>query len=581
MHNTDLILTISAGLVFALIFALITTRLGLSPIVGYLLAGVAVSPHTPGFVADEALAAQLAEIGVILLMFGVGLHFHVKDLVRVGKVALIGAVVQSTVATALCTGVAMLFGWSLAAGLVLGMAVSVASTVVLLRVLMDAGMLETRHGRIAVGWLIVEDIFTVLVLVLLPAAVSASHGGGAWDVVGAFGIAVLKLVAMAVLILVGGAKLIPWLLRGVARLRSRELFTLSILALALGIATGSYLLFGASMALGAFLAGMVVGQSEVHHQAAADALPMRDAFAVLFFVSVGMLFDPVFVYQNPLLVLAILGVVLIGKPLAAFVIVLAMRYPVRTALTAGLGLAQIGEFSFILGELGYSLQVIPSQARSVLVACALITITLNPLLFKRLNGMESLLRGKKRLWRVLNFRNLDELDAMSVRAPSIASPETVKAIVCGYGPVGRTLTRILVDFGVKPTVIDLNVDTVKALNQSGLTAVYGDSARREILEAAGVKDAAYLLICLPEGSSRAELIKMAKELNPALKVLVRARYIAEREALDKTKPSAVAYEEIEVAVALADMLLREIGQSGELLDREADKIRAELAPAKI
>jgi CPA2 family monovalent cation:H+ antiporter-2 len=346
MHEIGLILTLSAGLVAALFFGFLTERLRLSPILGYLLAGIAVGPHTPGFTADAAITAQLAEVGVILLMFGVGLHFRLKDLVAVRRVAVPGAVGQSLVATLLAAGVAHWFGWGLGAGLALGIGLSVASTVVLMRVLADGGLLDSVHGHVAVGWLVVEDIFTVVILVLLPAsaAVFGGGGGGLGDLAAALGLALLKVSLLSVVMLLAGARAIPWMLVAVARTRSRELFTLAILAVALAIATVASRVFGVSMALGAFLAGMVVGQSKVSHQAAADALPMRDAFAVLFFVSVGMLFDPGFLLEEPGLVAATLVIVLVAKPLVALLLVELMGYSVRTGLVVAVGLAQIGEF---------------------------------------------------------------------------------------------------------------------------------------------------------------------------------------------------------------------------------------------
>lgn len=395
MHDLPLISTIAAAFTAAWVLGLITQKLKLSPIVGYLLAGVVIGPHTPGFVGDVQLAHQLAEIGVILLMFGVGLHFHLHDLLAVRNVAIPGAIGQSLVATLLALGVAAAFGWPVKTGLVLGMAMSVASTVVLMRVLMDNRMLDTVHGHVAVGWLIVEDIFTVIVLVLIPTlgvapGAAASPAGG--SIAGTILIALLKLAAMTFLILWGGARIIPWIMVQVTRLRSRELFTLTVLVMAIAVAAGSAYLFGASMALGAFLAGMVVGQSSISKQAAADALPLRDAFAVLFFTSVGMLFDPMFIVREPWLTLACLGVVLIGKPLAALIIVAIIGYPARTALTVAIGLAQVGEFSFILSDLARKHSLLGDAGHNVLVACALISITLNPLLFRSLRRHEAALK---------------------------------------------------------------------------------------------------------------------------------------------------------------------------------------------
>jgi monovalent cation:H+ antiporter-2, CPA2 family len=574
-HDISLILTIAGGLAAALVMGLITHRLGLSPILGYLLAGFAVGPHSPGFVASEKLAPQLAEIGVILLMFGVGMHFQLKDLLAVRKVAVPGAIVQSLVATALGALVATQFGWPLGAGVVLGLAVSVASTVVLLRVLMDNNALNTRAGHVAVGWLVVEDIFTVLVLVLLPAVVLSLSGGAESEgFIKPLAVALLKLAVLSVMVLVGGSKVVPWLFGLVARTRSRELFTLTVLVMAIGIAAGSYVAFGASMALGAFLAGMVVSQSDVHHQAAADALPLRDAFAVLFFVSVGMLFDPRFLIQEPLLVLSVLAIILVGKPLAALLIVLALGQSVRMALTVSVALAQIGEFSFILGEVARGLKVLPEAGVSVLVVGAMISITLNPVLFRLVPRAERALQARPRLWRFLNRHNKEMQDIPAPIMESGRSPDQVRAVVVGHGPVGRTLTRILRDFGIRPVIIEMNVETVRELTREGFRAIYGDASRREILEAARIHDSKYLLVTLPDLAGRVAVIATARMLNPNLRILSRAHYVGERTMLEESGTDEAAYEEAEVGMALAELLLKEVGATPETVAERVEHIRA-------
>jgi CPA2 family monovalent cation:H+ antiporter-2 len=488
MHNFDLIFTLTVGFSAALLLGYVTQRLGLSPILGYLLAGIAAGPHTPGPVADARLAGQLAEVGVVLLMFGVGLHFHLKDLLAVKGIAIPGALGQSLVATLLGAVLAWVAGWTLGAGLVLGIAIAVASTVVLMRVLVDHKMLDTPHGHVAVGWLIVEDILTVLVLVLLPAIARSSGGsGGALSIAGSLGLALLRIGALVFAVLVIGARVIPWILTHVARTRSRELFTLAVLAMALLVATASAALFGASMALGAFLAGMVVGQSKVSEQAAADALPMRDAFAVLFFVSVGMLFDYHFLLEEPLLVLAVLGVILIAKPLTALLIVLGLGYSVRTALTVALGLAQIGEFSFILADLARQLKILPPAGHSLLVAGALLSISLNPLLFRLVGPAETWLRRRRRLWAWLSGRAERRGQGATQETVTRLKEDAPRAIVVGYGPVGQVVRRILETFGLHPVVIDLNVDTVNKLVAEGAPAVFGDAGKSDILRAAGVE----------------------------------------------------------------------------------------------
>lgn len=579
MHGASLILTVTFGLAFALFFGAITNRIGLSPIVGYLLAGIMVGPRTPGFVADASIASQLAEIGVILLMFGVGLEFHIKDLLRVRAVAIPGAVAQIAVATALCAGVTTLFDLPLSTGIVLGIAVSVASTVVLIRVLMDNGVLHTPQGHVAVGWLVVEDLFTVVVLVLLPALKGALEAGNPGAVVSSLGLTVVKIVALVLLVLVVGGRLVPGLMSYMARTRSRELFTLSVLVVALGVATGSAELFGVSMALGAFLAGMVVGQSDVSHQAASDALPMRDAFAVLFFVSVGMLFNPATILEQWGLVLAVLAVILIGKPLAAITIVLVLGYPIRTALTAAVALAQIGEFSFILGELARSLGFLTEAVSSVLVACSILSITVNPLLFRLIGPAERWLRAKPRLWRMVTARSRTDALSSLVGPDGEESPRA-RAVVVGYGPVGQTLTGILRDFRIDPVIVDLNVDTVKRLRGEGLRAVYGDASSKEILLAAGIERAEFLILTLPDEAARDSILATARALKPEVRAIVRARYIGERANLERAGVAAVAYEEAEVAAALAELLLELIGVDAAEIRASLGRVRSDLAVAR-
>ena len=562
-------------------FGFITQKLRLSPILGYLLAGIAIGPYTPGFVADVKLAGQFAEIGVILLMFGVGLHFSVKDLVAVRGIAVPGALGQSLIATLLGTALGTAFGWALGAGLVLGLALSVGSTVVLMRVLMDHKRLGTPEGHIAVGWLVVEDIFTVLVLVLLPALTHAftSGGGGAGTVLAALGIVLLKLSVLTVLMLVVGARLVPWLLVHVARTRSSELFTLCVLVVVLVIATGSSTIFGVSMALGAFLAGMAVGQSPVSHQAAANALPMRDAFAVLFFVSVGMLFDPRFLLVEPWLVLGALAIILIGKPLAALAIVVGLGYSARTALTVAVGLAQIGEFSFILAELARRLGVLPVEGHSVLVAAALLSITLNPMLFRLLEPAETWLKRRRRLWARLNRRAEARGESISreVVTEIRQAAERVNAIVIGYGPAGRTVTRILREFGIRPVVVDLNADTIATLRAEGQYAIYGDAAAEEILTSAGVEKARYLLITPPDILATMPVIVAARTLNANIRIMVRARFLSDRTLLEEVGATAACFDEAEAAVALAENLLRDVGAPQQRIDEESNKIREEFA----
>jgi CPA2 family monovalent cation:H+ antiporter-2 len=578
MHtNVDLLLTLTGALAAALVLGYVTQRLGLSPIVGYLLAGIVVGPSTPGFVADRHLAEQLAEVGVILLMFGVGLHFHLRELLAVRRIAVPGAVVQSLLATALGAVTGWAFGWGWSAGIVYGMALSVASTVVLVRVLADHNDLHTPTGHVAVGWLVVEDLFTVVVLVLLPALFGGREAGAAGLPL-ALLLTALKIgLLVAVTFLVGG-RLIPWLLGRVAATGSRELFTLTVLVVALGIAVGSARLFGVSMALGAFLAGMVVGRSDFSLRAATEALPMRDAFAVLFFVSTGMLFAPRSLLEAPGLAAATLGIVVLGKPLAALVIVLVFRYPVRVALAVAVALAQIGEFTFMLAALGRGLGVLPEPATNALVGAAIVSISINPLLYRLVDPAEAWLARRPRLSRWLGRRAAAPAPVPAgahSRRDDKAAPRH-RAVVVGYGPVGRTLSRLLRDNDIEPTVIDLGLEVVHRLRAEGLAAVYGDAGHRDTLEAAGVGRAASLFLTASSLRNAAEIIRIARELNPEIRVLARCSYLREQAALRKAGADEVISGEGEVALAMTESILREWGATPEQIDRERDRVRDDL-----
>jgi CPA2 family monovalent cation:H+ antiporter-2 len=567
VHNLDLILTLTAGLSAALLFGYATQRAGLSPIVGYLLAGTVVGPHTPGFVANVALAEQLAEIGVILLMFGVGLQFHVDELLAVRRVAVPGAVAQSAVAAALGAAVARTFGWDWAASVVFGIALAVASTVVLVRVLADNRQLHTETGHIAVGWLVVEDLFTVLVLVVLPTLFAGdSSASGVGRAVAVTALKVAGLVAFTILV---GNRLIPRLLDHVADTRSRELFTLTVLVLALGIAVGSALVFGVSMALGAFLAGLVVGRSDYSLRAASEALPMRDAFAVLFFVSVGMLLDPRYLVAAPGLIIATLLVVVIGKPLAALLVVTALRYPLKVGLAVAAALAQIGEFSFILGTLGRELGVLPDEAMNTIVAVAIISIVINPLLYR--------LAGRAERWTSRYMRGAPLPAQSGVEQGRATSPDPAhRAIVVGYGPTGRTVTRLLRDNGIEPTVIELNVETVRGLREQGIPAIYGDATRPDTLEAAGIATAGTLILTSAGMSQSEEVIRLAREMNPKVYVLARAAYLRGLESLRQAGADAVFSGEGEVALAFNEAILNRLGATPEQMDRERERAHDEL-----
>lgn len=574
LQNLDLIFTLTGGLSAALALGYLTHRLGLSPIVGYLLAGIAVGPQTPGFVANANLAAEMAEIGVILLMFGVGLHFHLKELLAVKHVAIPGAVGQSLLATVLAALVTWSFGWELSGGIVFGLAISVASTVVLIRVLADNRDLHTPAGHIAVGWLVVEDLFTVVALVLLPALFGSGQTGWA-HLPMTLGIAAVKMVALVLLIFLVGGRFVPWFLEKVALTRSRELFTLTVLVLALGIAVGSAMVFGVSMALGAFLAGMIVGKSDFSQRAAAEALPMRDAFAVLFFVSVGMLLEPKTLLANPGLVIATLAVVLIGKPLAAFVIVLVLRYPLRTALAVSAALAQIGEFSFILATLARDLKILGDSATHILVATAIISITVNPMLYRLVNPTERWLMSKPWLAKFFTRR----LDPAKVSETIIPEPQH-RAVVIGYGPVGRTVARLLRENNIQPCIIEMNLETVRQLRAEGLDAIYGDACHRDILVSAQVEKSDSLILSASSVQGSDEVVRLARELNPGIHVLARATYVRELHMLTQAGAETVFSGEGEVALALTEALLRDLGATPEQIDRERERVRKELSEKK-
>ena len=577
MHSYDLILTLAGGLSAALVLGYITQRLGLSPIVGYLLAGTLVGPHTPGFVADASLAEQLAEVGVILLMFGVGLQFHVEELLAVRRVAIPGAVAQSAVATAAGAVLARAFGWEWSAGLIFGMALAVASTVVLVRVLSDNNDLHTQAGHIAVGWLVVEDLFTVIALVLLPALFgTATSDTPLWATLG---LTALKVTALVVFTAVVGTRVIPRLLDYVADTRSRELFTLTVLVIALGIAVGSALLFSVSMALGAFLAGMVVGRSDYSLRAASDALPMRDAFAVLFFVSVGMLLDPAALMTSPGLVAGALAVVLIAKPVVALLFVWVMRYPFRAAITAAIALGQIGEFSFILASMGRSLGVLPDEATNVLVAASIASIVVNPVAYRAIRPMERWAMAKPRLWAWLNRPSVVPADLVPHGRATAADPAH-RAVVIGYGPTGRNVVRLLRENGVAPTVVELNMDAVRALREEGVDAIYGDATRAETLEAAGVGQAGTLILGSAGMANSTEVIRGALAIRPAIRVLARAAYLRDVPQLKAAGATSVYSGEGEVALAFIEDILDHLGATAEQIDRERARAHAELVGTK-
>lgn len=562
MHDIDLILTLTSALTAALVLGYLTQWLRLSPIVGYLLAGLVVGPATPGYAADAAVAGQLAEVGVVLLMFGVGLNFHIRELLDVRRVAVPGALVQSLVATALGAVAGHLLGWGWATGLVYGAAISVASTVVLVRVLADNADLHSRSGRIAVGWLVVEDLLTVAALVLLPALVGPDRAGPA-GIVTAVGVAAAKIATLVAAAFVIGGRLVPWLLERVAATRSRELFTLAILVVALGIAVVATEVFGVSMPLGAFLAGMIVGRSEFSLRAATEALPMRDAFAVLFFVSVGMLFDPFAILRQPGAIAATLAIVLVAKPLSALGIMGLLGLPARTALPVAAALAQIGEFSFLLSTLGEQVGVVGGAVRDCLVVAAIVSITLNPLLYRASERFVNRLARGGLLLSTADDAGDDE--------PASARP-LHRAVVIGYGPVGQTVTELLLDNDIVPTVIELNLDTVRRLRAFGVEAIYGDASRPEILAQAGIATADNLVLTSGSSAVDAEIVRHAKEINPRVHVLARSHSVRELPRLRRAGAGDVFSGEGEVALALTVRILERLGASGEQIDRERARV---------
>ncbi|MET0543639.1 MAG: cation:proton antiporter, partial [Variovorax sp.] len=523
-HSVSLINTIAAGLGLALILGFVAVKVRLPALVGYLLAGVIIGPFTPGFVADAGIAAQLAEIGVMLLMFGVGLHFSLDDLLAVRKIAVPGALVQIAVATLLGAGLATWWDWSIGAALVFGLALSVASTVVLLRALESLGILDSYTGRIAVGWLVVEDLAMVLVLVLLPPLATtlggnANGAGNADPIWQTLGLTLLQVGGFVALMLVVGRRFFPWLLWQVTRTGSRELFTLCVVAAAVGIAFASAALFGVSFALGAFFAGMVMRESEFAHRAAQESLPLRDAFAVLFFVSVGMLFDPSVLIERPLQVVAVVAVIVVGKSVAACALVLLLRYPLHTALTVSASLAQIGEFSFILAGLGLSLGLLPPEGQSLILAGALISIATNPLWFSAIAPMQKWLHAHSGIARELEARE-DPLAELPMGTDARYLSRQV--VLVGYGRVGRRIAAALAEHDIPFVVAEQNRELVEKLRADGKAAVWGDAADPAVLIQAHVARARVLVVATPDTLHVRRMIETALTLNPGIQTVVRS-----------------------------------------------------------
>jgi CPA2 family monovalent cation:H+ antiporter-2 len=554
-HQIPLITTIAAALGLALILGFVAARSRLPALVGYLVAGVLIGPFTPGFVADTKLASELAEIGVMLLMFGVGLHFSLGDLLAVKRIAIPGAIVQMLAASALGIGLALFWGWSLVAALVFGIALSVASTVVLLRALESLNLLETFSGRVAVGWLIVEDLAMVLVLVLLPPLAGAMSQSGPVDAEAVWrsvGLTLLQVGVFVALMLVVGRRFFPWVLWQVQKVGSRELFTLCVVAAAVGIAYGATMLFGVSFALGAFFAGMVLRESQFSHRAAEETLPLRDAFAVLFFVSVGMLFDPRILVDQPLRVLAVLGVIVLGKSIAAAVLVLLLRYPLHTALTVSASLAQIGEFSFILVGLGSTLGVMPQEAQSLVVAGALLSIALNPLVFRGMQPLQRWLLARSDLARRLAARDDPLAELPMTTDPRYLSHQVV---LVGHGRVGRKLAEALTAHRIPFVVAEQNRSIVEELRARGIPAVFGDAVQPEVLVQAHVARARMLVIATPDTLGVRQMAAHARLLNPQIEIAVRSHSEDEAERLEQEVTATVFVGENELAMAMTRHVL--------------------------
>ncbi|QLK60288.1 Kef family K(+) transporter [Enterobacteriaceae bacterium Kacie_13] len=545
-HSTPLITTIVGGLVLAFIFGMIANRLRISPLVGYIAAGVLAGPFTPGFVADTSLAPELAEIGVILLMFGVGLHFSLKDLLAVKAIAIPGAVAQIAVATLLGMGLSSLMGWDLATGLVFGLCLSTASTVVLLRALEERQLIESQRGQIAIGWLIVEDLVMVLTLVLLPAfsGMLESHHASPTELLIELAVTIGKVVAFMTLMMVVGRRVVPWILAKTASTGSRELFTLSVLALALGIAYGAVEFFDVSFALGAFFAGMVLNESELSQRAAHDTLPLRDAFAVLFFVSVGMLFDPMILVREPLTVIATLAIIVFGKSIAAFLLVKMFGHSKRTALTISVSLAQIGEFAFILAGLGISLGLLSEPGRNLVLAGAILSIMFNPLLF-------TLLEKYLAKTETIEDQSIEEAVEDEKQIPFDLCNH---ALLIGYGRVGSLLGEKLQAAGIPLVVIENSRPRVEALREQGISTVLGNAANQEIMDLARLDCARWLLVTIPNGYEAGEIVASARAKRPNIEIIARAHYDDEVTYIMERGADRVVMGEREIANSMLDML---------------------------
>ena len=556
-HNITLITTIAAGFGLALVLGFVAEKCKLPALVGYLLAGILIGPATPGFVADVGIASQLAEIGVMLLMFGVGLHFSIHDLMSVKRIALPGAIGQMTIATLLGMALANWWNWTLGEGLIFGLALSCASTVVLLKALESRGILESMNGKIAVGWLVVEDLVTVLVLVLMPPLAGLLGGtapaGTATPLWQTISFTLLQVTGFIVLMLVVGKRLLPWILWHVAKTGSRELFTLCVISAAIGIAYGAAALFNVSFALGAFFAGMVMRESEFSHRAAEESLPLRDAFAVLFFVSVGMLFQPTILLEKPLNVLAVVAVIVVGKSIAAMLITLAFRYPLNTALTVAASLAQIGEFSFILAGLGMSLGLLPTEGMSLILAGALISIAINPLLFSMIKPFKKWMLGFSEL-----ARHLEKRTDPFAELPMTTDRKYLEGqvVLVGYGRVGKRIALALTDNNIPFVVAEENRELVEELRKKGIPAVSGNASEPGVLIQAHIANASMLVIATPDTLDIRKMVDTAKQLKPDVQIVVRTHNEDESKFLRQDNIGTVFFGEEELAKGMSEYVVK-------------------------
>ena len=558
-HDVDLIILLAVGFGVALIFGYFAARLRLPPLIGYLIAGIIISPNTPGIVADIHLANQLAELGVMFLMFGVGMHFSLNDLLLVRRIALPGAILQIAVATLLGIGVSMLWGWNFGSALVFGLSLSCASTVVLLKALGDRGLLDSVNGKIAVGWLLVEDLVMVLVLVLLPATAVLLGGkapaGADSNIWLTLGITLLKVIGFIAFMLIVGKRVVPIIMQFVARLGSRELFTLTVVAAAVSIAYGSYAIFGVSMALGAFFAGMVVKESDFSHRAEEETLPLREIFSILFFVSVGMLFDPHILVERPLQILAVIAIIMIGKTLAAMALVLFFRYPINTALTVGASLAQIGEFSFILATLGVSLGLLTLEAQNLILAGALFSITLNSFIFSAIEPVQRWIRERSHLARLLE-RSGDPLAMLPDEVDQAYLRDQV--VIVGYGGVGRRITENLINENIKVVIAEENREIVEKLRNANIAAVSGVATEPSVLIQAHIMHARLLVISPMDILDIHRIVTIAKQLNPQIQVLICAESKEEAAVIRDENIGEVFYAKEEMAKNMSHHILNQI-----------------------